>query len=403
MENKIVKYSMLMLLLLSLRNVISNYIGFDNKILAFISVGLVVVATKAFFKYKEEIDGIFKILLLIFMGWVYFTVARSILDIKDKYYLLTFIAMAPSFMFVLSVTYLSKSSILKSIYTTFFTIIIPLSILFIPIFLHNLEVVGFYFVLLCIPLLLIEDLTFKRKLLVILLAIVVGYISYISYARSTVVKFFLSVGVYVAFNYFPRLSKIVAKPIVIFILALPFFLLIRSITTEKSFFTEVEEITSSNSVNPDENTVDTRTFLYYEAIVSAVDNNYVLWGRNFSHGYDSILKSDINNTTSQSLNERLCEVGILNVFTCLGLVGAILFYSVLAFASVKAVLFSRNVTMVKFGVFLAFTAFYTWVENAFYFDYTTLSILIVISLCVNEKLINSDEQSVRGFFKAIFN
>lgn len=402
MRDTIIKYSSVCLVLLSIRNALSSFVGFDNKLFFLISFALVAVCTTAYYKNKKQQLGFVSIILTSLLIWVYLTVLRSIPDLKDKYYLLTFTAMAPSFLCLISIFYLSSAPILKQIITFFFKIVIPFSILFIPVFLHNLEVVGFYFVLLVVPLLFLDEIRAKRKILVLFLVLVVGWISYISGARSTVVKFFMGFLIWFGCSKFPILTRKIAKPLAIILIILPIFLFVRSIQIQKSPFTELEELMSSNSSNSEEE-IDTRTFVMYEGIISAVDNNYILWGRNFAHGYESMNRFNINNTTSLSNNERISEVGMLNIFTNQGLIGVVLFYLLISISALKAVYLSKSIVMLKIGLYLSFTAFYTWIENALYLDYTTLSIFIFISIASNNELLKLDSSQVKKYVSYILN
>lgn len=151
---------------------------------------------------------------------------------------------------------------------------------------------------------------------------------------------------------------------------------------------------------------DTRTFLYVGEISSAIDHNYVFYGRSMARGYDS-------NAFGEAANESMglkvgdsgrgerghCEASILNIFNFFGLIGVVIYFWIFAAASYKAVAHSKNSFVPIIGVFVAFRWLFGWVQDFSNFDLNYLFIWIMICICFSEKYRNMTDEEFTGWVR----
>jgi hypothetical protein len=151
-------------------------------------------------------------------------------------------------------------------------------------------------------------------------------------------------------------------------------------------------------------TADTRTGLYVEVLESAVNNDYILFGRTPARGNDSIL---FGSFLSEDLNtgkmERFAnEVSILNVFTWTGLVGVIFYFLVFFKASYLAINKSNNIFIKITGLYISFRWVYAWVEDFSRFDLSNIFLWISIGMCFSISFRSMSNKEfiiwVRGIF-----
>lgn len=121
-------------------------------------------------------------------------------------------------------------------------------------------------------------------------------------------------------------------------------------------------------------TDDTRTFLYEEAYSSAVKNNYWMWGRTPSYGYDSFwIKNQLDYEISQSalnvqgmMPQRGSEVFIVNIFTWCGVIGVFVFFLLYWKIGKLAVFKSNNRFMRVLGLYVGLFWLVSWIYHPFF-------------------------------------
>lgn len=145
---------------------------------------------------------------------------------------------------------------------------------------------------------------------------------------------------------------------------------------------------------------DTRTFLYLEVLQTASKYDSWILGRSPARGNlsDHFGDLDMNNRNERNAN----EVGILNYFTWLGIVGIVLLFLVYFNASKLAVLESNNLFARIMGLFVAFRWTYSWVEeiNLFHIQYVYL--WLMIGLCFSEKFRKMTDKEFKIWVNNIF-
>ncbi len=234
-------------------------------------------------------------------------------------------------------------------------------------------------------------------------------------ARSQVIKGLLTVvmafGIYFR-NYIPVLTLHFFHWFLYFI---SITLLILGLTGVYNVFSPEdiygERILESNSKFNNENldddidrmTVDTRTFIYIEVISSAIEHNYVIFGRSPARGNDTEqfagAAAELDDRFIERSGNELCH---LNVFTWTGIVGVIL-YSLLYFqASFLALYRSRNIYVKYLSVLVAFHWAYGWVEDRINFDMMNVGLWLIIGICLSPSFRLMKNKEFELWFKSIF-
>ena len=143
-------------------------------------------------------------------------------------------------------------------------------------------------------------------------------------------------------------------------------------------------VNTSNSIEKKESlTRDTRTFIYVEAIQSALNNNYVFFGREPARGYDS---DAFGNHSFEDLDKGRYErydgeVSILNIFTWLGLVGVFFYFLIFFKAVTLALSHSKNNYIKIVGFYVLFRWCYAWVEDFNIFSIMNITLWVVVAMC----------------------
>ncbi len=266
---------------------------------------------------------------------------------------------------------------------------------------------GYYLVPIAFLSLFFPVLTFRWKLILLILVILV--ISIELNARSNVIKF--SVPILFSLIYYFRLI-ISTKHIESgrkFLFIVPIMLFYLAVTDVFNVFNMDDYITSDyttleTTVDGDVQEVsltsDTRTALYVEVLETAEKYNSWLIGRSPARGYESILFGAFDET---GRGERAGnEVAILNIFTWTGIVGVVLFLFVFYKASYLAVNCSNNIFAQILGLFVAFRWLYAWVEDINYFTLTTVFLWLTIGLCYSKSFRDMSNKEVEYWVQGIF-
>lgn len=151
---------------------------------------------------------------------------------------------------------------------------------------------------------------------------------------------------------------------------------------------------------------DSRTFIYYEVIESAVDNDYVLFGRSLSRGYETAFFAGFDENLaggSRGTERASCEVCILNIFNYFGIVGVIVFFLIFYYASSLALNGSNNFYIPLIGVYVAFRFAMTFIEEYTMIEMNWIVLWMLVAMCFSKKfrgMSNFDfENWVKGVFK----
>lgn len=296
--------------------------------------------------------------------------------------------------------------IVQSILSAYVKYGLPLFII-LMIFIRT-DAYGFYLMPVSFLLLFLPALTNRQRLLLLFFsAIVLGADLG---ARSNVIKFGAPLAILTLYLLKDKISiKLLERARLTLIIA-PFIFLMLGITGAFNIFNisdylgefKAEGVSNEGDRVELDLSTDTRTFLYTEVIQSAINNDYVLFGRTPARGNDSpSFGPYIYEITGR--NERLeNEVGVLNVFTWTGAIGVILYMFVFFRASYLAINRSNNIYAKMLGLYVVFRWMYSWVEdvNVFTLNYFVLWLMIGLCFSYSFRMMNDYEVTiwVRGIF-----
>lgn len=152
----------------------------------------------------------------------------------------------------------------------------------------------------------------------------------------------------------------------------------------KGKFTSVKKVDGKKII--EDASADTRTFIYQEVITSAINHNYVIWGRTPARGNDS---EAFGAFTAEELKtgkyeRNMNEVCHPNVFTWTGLLGMIPWCLIYLRASYLALYRSKSIFLKLIGVFIAFRFFLGWIEDVNNFNISGIVVWMIIAMGYSE-------------------
>lgn len=196
---------------------------------------------------------------------------------------------------------------------------------------------------------------------------------------------------------------------------LPIALLILGFTGTFNIFEDASERNHGKYVGTEINangeevrsdaSADTRTFIYIEVISSAIEHNYVIWGRTPARGNDSAAFGINAMETMKGFKhmERIQnEVCHPNIFTWLGLIGLFLHCMIYFKASWLAFRHSRSLHMRFIGMMIAFNWALGWIENSTGFNIMNLTIWLMIGMGLSRKFRKMNDREFRLWFSRLF-
>lgn len=217
-------------------------------------------------------------------------------------------------------------------------------------------------------------------------------------ARSQSLKAVVSIIICICFYFYKCIPIRLIKCLHFLFYILPVILLILGISGKFNVF---EDLSSNEGkylatkvvngeVQEEDLSADTRTFIYVEVLTSAINNDYVIWGRTPARGNDSVIFGEYNaELLKTGKYERFKnEVCHPNVFTWLGLIGVILYSFFYVRASYLAIYKSNNSYIKLIGLFIAFHWAYGWVEDSIDFDIINVTLWMIIAIGMSKAFRN---------------
>src|SRR5690554_4593063 len=288
--------------------------------------------------------------------------------------------------------------LIQSILSFYVKYVLPLFLVFTQLI--NSDAYGFYLMPMSFLLLFLPALTMRQRVLLFLVMVIV-IVADLG-ARSNVIKFGVPVIVLVIYYLRKQITVKALEAVRILLFVIPILLFVLGVTGTFNIFKMDEYIDGKfTAVGTDfdgersevDILSDTRTFIYEEVLLSAVNNNYWVFGRTPARGNDSFTFGVIESEWT-GRNERLAnEVALANVFTWTGIVGVILYMFVFFGASYLAVNRSNNIYTKMLGIYVAFRWLYSWVEDVNDFTLNYFMLWIMIGLCFSysfRKMTNKD-------------
>lgn len=266
------------------------------------------------------------------------------------------------------------------------------------------DMVGFLLMPIVLPLLFWKELSFNKKIIYGTLAIYVVVTSYLSDARSHILKYGLALFIGLLIIQFESII-LRYKNLIWCIFAVPFILFGLGLSGKFNIFESTEELDNSNL---QENTlVDTRTILYTEALTSAVRNDYILYGRGIGRGYNSDWLRSVQDGTAKSnkgffYGERNAETAIVNIFTWGGVL-YVFIYSVMMCSVIFYGLYrSSNRYVRTVAIYFSFYFVYCWVENFQELSISYFCSWFLVAICLSAKFRNMNNSDFYSFIRKTF-
>ena len=232
-------------------------------------------------------------------------------------------------------------------------------------------------------------------------------------ARSNIIKVLFSVMIAFVTYFRSLITNYIIRMIHWMIYGIALFCLIVGIMGKFNVF---EDFSSSNEgryiINKADKTdedlaFDTRTFIYYEVINSAIQGNYVIFGNtpargNFSPSFFLVQNARYENLNGK--NERhYNELVHLNIFTWLGIIGVILYSFIYLRSSYMAVYHSNNFCLKLIGICIAFHWAYGWIEDLNSFTVQNMWIWMMIAMGLSSHFREMSDKQMVSWIKSIFN
>lgn len=341
--------------------------------------------------------------LVLYLIWMLYKCLCSIPELKNNDFIYIFNVNCSGSLMIISAFFIAKPLYLTSIVKYFKLWTIPLTLI-VAIYMEPQEyfgtdVFGFYLCFLQIYCMFWSMLKYQTRFLLIMAVLLIIYLGIVGDARSHFLKYSIAICLgYFSNNLFFThviLSKFWLRIIHIILMSIPIFFLIVGLLGSFNVFEYGD--------NSRESLTDTRTHVYYESINSAINNQYIICGRNIVHGYDSLIqeKKQDDNSIYGNHYERLAEVGILNIFGWSGLVGVILYFLVFFHASYRALFCSNNKYMKIIGLYVSFRWIMCWIEDMQGFNSMNITLWILFSFCFLDYYNQMDDETMKKTIKSL--
>ncbi len=245
---------------------------------------------------------------------------------------------------------------------------------------------------------------------IVLVGITVILLSLILSSRAVVLKiamsFLLSLLFYVRFF----LNKRILNTVSLFIFLMPAIFFLLAILTPFNIFNIGEYVksdikTEGNVGNEDEQDLlaDTgRTMFFVDALVTAVKYDSWLIGRTPARGIETNFLADYYIALTGRAERVASEIGIINIFTWMGLIGVILYFLILAKGSYLAINKSNNFWAKIFGLYIAFRWLIVWIEDRNDFTMNHFVLMLMVGLVYSEWFRKMNNEEVEIWIKGIF-
>jgi len=185
-----------------------------------------------------------------------------------------------------------------------------------------------------------------------------------------------------------KISKKLLNLIIFILLMIPIVSLYLGIKGHSVFQTILGNDTQQyTQMNP---YADTRTFLYYEVFNDLKFNDAFVFGKGMNAGYYS--------EAFDTYSRDIVEVGFLQILLKTGIVGFLLYISVIISAIFKALGKSRNMFVKSLGLLLAGYVLMLFVENVIAYNLLNIIIWILVGVCHSDALRKLSNQEIRNLF-----
>lgn len=183
------------------------------------------------------------------------------------------------------------------------------------------------------------------------------------------------------------------------------FNVFKDLETNNSGHYSSMRVNSDGDLVEDDVAADTRTFIYVDVINSAVNNNYILFGRTPARGNDCTyaLFADATFDLTHRYERYANEVGMTNIFTWYGLVGLILYCLIFLKATWVGMRQSNNIYVKIIACLVAFHFLWGWIEDYPAFVIHTITNWMMIAICLSESFRSMSDEDFEYWLEDITN
>ena len=173
-----------------------------------------------------------------------------------------------------------------------------------------------------------------------------------------------------------KINKRILHFLVFILLMLPVVSLLLALQGQSIFQIFLgEDINGYSQMNP---YADKRTFLYFEVFQDLKLNGAFLFGKGMNAGYAS--------EAFETFSRQVVEVGFLQIILKIGIVGFVLYVTVIISAVIKALGKSRSVFVKALGLMLVGYLLMLFIENIIAYNLLNIIIWFSVGLCHSKEL-----------------
>lgn len=326
----------------------------------------------------------------LFILWILICFVRSMLEISSttelKQFLLSNymgISLFPAFFFIAGINkrYFYTLNVLLFIYLVIATIV---SLFFLRYFeLQLFLLFPIFYLIVTIPM----RATWE-KLFILLVSISIVVFSLTN--RAGVLRILLSYSIVMAYfvMHYLNIKSNALKILVFCILLIPLISLYLGVKGQSIFqMTLGQNEGAYSQLDP---YADTRTFLYYEVFQDLSYNKAFLLGKGMNAGYLS--------EAFQTYSRPVVEVSFLQVILKTGIIGFLLYISIIVSAIFKAIGKAKNLFIKSLGLLLASYLIMMFIENQIAYNLLNVVIWLVVGMCHSDELRGMDDKTIRSLF-----
>lgn len=326
----------------------------------------------------------------LLIAWILISLVRSVLEMRAFGEALPFIfsnymvlSLFPIFFFIVGVNPKYFSMVNKSL--SFYTIIAFLfSFLYIQSFELQLYLVyPLFFIVVTLPL-----RSNWGKLVIIIISISVIIVSLTN--RAGIIRILFSYSIVAAYFLMQkvRINKKLLYTMVFIVLMIPVVSLYFGVKGQSVFQIILgEDDAPYSQINP---YADTRTFLYYEVFQDLKANDALLLGKGLNAGYDS--------PSFRTYRREVVEVGFLQILMKTGVLGFILYATIIVTAIFKSIGKSNSLFLKSLGLLLTGYLIMLFLENQIAYNVFNIIIWIVVGMCHSPVLRSLNDKEIHSLY-----
>lgn len=341
--------------------------------------------------WRSDLKGNFIIKIFdLMMLWIFICYFRSMLNINGIIELkeLLFspyigLSLFPTLFFLVGINlkYFSPINRILSIYCV---LIWVFSLFYINYFeLQFFLLLPLFYVIVTFPL-----QSYKNRILTLIISVSVIVISLTN--RAGIMRILISYLIVVIYYIIIKinLNKKLINIIIFCILMSPFYFLYLGINGKSVFKMTLGDSTEGYSQGNLKS--DTRTFLYFEVFQDLKISKAFIFGKGINAGYAS--------DSFETFNRTVVEVGFLQILIKSGIVGFLLYMTLIFSAIFKALSKSKNLFVKFLGLLLSGYVLMFFIENIIAFNLLNIIIWFVVGMCHSEGLRGLNDQEIRNLF-----